>query len=265
MTRYGGNMYMEGRLAANGTRYAYIEVGESSGFVPLSMIETDEKAARALLCSQGVFLGTAWNQVRAELPGLKTSKSAAIADRVGWHNGSFVLRDDEIISPRDAPKLDVMLNQRRGSFATLGSLEGWISGVAEPLTGQKLPMVMFMTVLAGCLLEITGRRDNFGYELVGKPGSGKSTIIDWAASIFGYPRAVSLNTTLDAIELLLPRTNGLSMVFDELNLFYGDASPQVRASKLRRALLSPWWRRCEAPTNRRQRRRAAPFHGSSLS
>lgn len=119
-------------------------------------------------------------------------------------------------------------------------MEGWIKHVARPLTNQSLPMFLLMTAFAAPILEFTGRSENFGFEVVGRPGCGKSTSQLLMSSALGGIRNTSagkywiaFDTTLDGLESSMSEHSGLPMIINEANLFYAQLSERARAEQLR--------------------------------
>jgi hypothetical protein len=109
--------------------------------------------------------------------------SAPLVDRYGWSDRYFVLPDNISFKPWDAQVCESALEPRTGKIDTSGALKSWKCEVAEPLVGQSLPMLAVMVMLAAPLLRFASLTTNPAFELVGRKGTGKTTVQRLAASV----------------------------------------------------------------------------------
>lgn len=235
------NVTIRGVTAASGTRWVNIIKGQTSAWSGYIGFATNERTTKSHLAEQGVVLMAAtWRQVLEEVSRLEDFPAEAVAERPGWVGASFVLPDGTVFSPDDATPPQITFGPDASRWGRSGSMEGWIKHVARPLTDQSLPMFLLMTAFSAPILEFTGRSENFGFEVVGRPGCGKSTSQLLMSSVLGGVRNTSagkywiaFDTTLDGLESSMSEHSGLPMVINEANLFYAQLSERARAEQLR--------------------------------
>lgn len=235
------NVTIRGVTAASGTRWINILKGHSSAWSRYSDFATDERATRSRFAEQGVVLVAAsWRQVIEQVSRLEDFPTEEVAERPGWVGASFVLPDGTVFSPDGVAPPQITFNLDASRWDQRGSMKGWIKHVARPLTGQSLPMFLLMTAFAAPILEFTGRSENFGFEIVGRPGCGKSTSQLLMASVLGGTRNtdsgkywIAFDTTLDGLESAMSEHSGLPMIINEANLFYAHLAQRARATQLK--------------------------------
>lgn len=235
------NVTIRGVTAASGTRWVNIIKGHTSAWSGYVGFATNERTTKSHLAEQGVVLMAAtWRQVLEEVSRLEDFPAEAVAERPGWVGASFVLPDGTVFSPDGATPPQITFGLDASRWGRSGSMEGWIKHVARPLTNQSLPMFLLMTAFAAPILEFTGRSENFGFEVVGRPGCGKSTSQLLMSSALGGIRNTSagkywiaFDTTLDGLESSMSEHSGLPMIINEANLFYAQLSERARAEQLR--------------------------------
>lgn len=235
------NITIRGVTATSGTRWVNIIKGHTSAWSCYIGFATDERTTKSHLAEQGVVLVAAtWRQVLEEVSRLEDFPAEAVAERPGWVGASFVLPDGTVFSPDGATPPQITFGLDASRWGRSGSMEGWIKHVARPLTGQSLPMFLLMTAFAAPILEFTGRSENFGFEIVGRPGCGKSTSQILMASALGGTRNtdsgkywIAFDTTLDGLESAMSEHSGLPMIINEANLFYAHLAQRARATQLK--------------------------------
>ena len=147
-----------------------------------------------------------------------------IVDQIGWQPNGFVLGDGSQILPEGAERLRTLLDPEPDKWTVSGTLKGWKTGVARPLTGQPIPMLTLMLAFAPPLMRFVDCWTNPGFELVGAGGKGKSTLLMTAASVYGGIGSSSggryfetWNLTAAGMETLLDRHTNCLLILDELN------------------------------------------------
>jgi len=235
------NVTVRGVTAASGTQWVNITKGLSSAWSPHRSFATDERATRGRLAEQGVVLVAAsWRQALEDVSRLEDFPAEAVAEQPGWVGASFALPDGTIFSPEGSQPPQIIFNPDASRCGLSGSMEGWIQRVARPLDGQSLPMFLLMAAFAAPIIEFTARSENFGFEVVGRPGCGKSTSQFLMSSALGGIRNTSagkywiaFDTTLDGLESAMQEHSSLPMIINEANLFYAHLSEKARATQLK--------------------------------
>lgn len=228
-------------MAPSNTRWVHVLKGDRSAWAPHTGFAVDERGTKALLAQQGLVLpGTSWKAVLEEVSALTEFPPRLLLERPGWTEHSFALPDGTVFSPDCAPKPTVTFEPDMSKCHSAGSLRGWLKNVAEPLEGQPLPMFLLMLAFAAPLLTLTGRSENFGFEIVGRKGCGKSTVQRLMASVLGGVANdeegkywIAFDSTLDGLEMEMEQHHGLPMIIDEANLFYAHEQGRSRGTKLK--------------------------------
>lgn len=157
-----------------------------------------------------------------------------IVDGPGWNGGYFALPDGTVFKPPKAQPPIVAFETLLGKCDSAGSLDGWLNGVAKPCVGQPLPIFVIALAFAPPLLRLSGIRANFGFELVGRKGTGKSTLQQLGSSVIGPILSpaywITFNSTPNAFEQQLAIHNDLAMFVEEAALFLADQPTQRRAA-----------------------------------
>ncbi len=148
----------------------------------------------------------------------------------GWFNGestNFVLpdkvigtADDIIFQPKEPSSLSETIKQ-------LGSLQDWKAAIESKLPGNHYLVASLGLSLSSLLLN-AAKLENRGFNLCGCSGSGKTTAIQVAATLFGdgtqpgqgvdniYTQ--QWNSTANSMEMLTSQHNDLPMIIDELGM-----------------------------------------------
>lgn len=140
----------------------------------------------------------------------------------GWSNpniGNYFVLADQTIG--DGKELDPVYFS--GAVKTLlvqaGTVQGWRDGVGKFAVGNPLFMLALGAGFAAPLVRISGL-DTGGFHFYGASKTGKTTICDMAAGLFGTPREyrMSWSTTVNALEYASAAHNDLPLVLDEIGL-----------------------------------------------
>ena len=138
---------------------------------------------------------------------LNFSHVRPLIEHSGWSGACFALPDGTVSAPEGVHDAVVVFDPLPDKYAKKGTCTGWKRHVAVPVTGQAMPMFMLMLSFMPPLRQFSHRPDNFGFELVGPGGTGKTTLQLAMSSIFGGTGRggggcywITLDTTLNALE-----------------------------------------------------------------
>lgn len=229
----------EGVLALSGTKWIQVTERDKCAFLRLTDCSS-QAGARALLAQRGIAVTSTSkaNRLFEQIDQISEYSASPLVDHSGWNGEHFVLPDGTVISPSSVRKPVVVFETDQGKCQKSGSFKAWKRNVAEPLTGQVIPMFAVMLAFMPPLLRLSSRTGNFGFELVGPPGIGKTTVQLIASSVLGgIGRAddgscywTTFNSTLNHLESVMEIHSDLPMFIEEASLFLADESPAKRAA-----------------------------------
>ncbi len=231
---------VQGAIAPSGTKWLHFQKGPDSAWIPDPMLVLDERGARRRLVECGISLvGPGWKRALEKVDALRDFPPAMIIEQPGWTGSTFTLLDGTTFSPKGEMEPPVAFEIDPTKCRVGGSFKGWRSEVLRPLAGQSIPLSLLAFALAAPLLELTGRSENFGLEIVGEPRSGKSTCQFLMASMLGGTKNdhsgkywITSDATLDGLESMMSQHSSMAMIINEANLFYADMSARARGEKL---------------------------------
>ncbi len=232
-----GHLQVEGITGPSGARYVLIQNEEQAACLSLAAFVTDEKYAKRALLDQGIVVVAAsdWRKLMEKVGAVRDFPPGPIIEKIGWNEANFALPDGSVLpaSESNAP-IAIELSARK--CAKAGKFKKWYRYVALPLQGQHLATFLLMSAFAAPLLRLTNRVGNFGFEIVGKKGTGKSTLQFLVSSALGGVGQgsnghywVTLDTTYNALEKTMKHHSDMPIIMDEANLFAADATPRTRA------------------------------------
>ena len=150
-----------------------------------------------------------------------------VIEKPGWTGGNYTLQNGSTFSPGDQEIPPIVCALTTGRIGRLGTPVSWRGQLASIFTGHPIGEMVLAAAFVPPVMEILGLTGNFGIDLNGPSGSGKSHLQYVAASVYG-PSACSganyrhtLNATINGIEQLLPYHNGALLVMDEMGLLPG--------------------------------------------
>ena len=211
----------------------------SSSWIPLTEFEGRGSWARNALAASGmVFFGKDFAELRDHIADFDGYKHVPVFRRPGWGpQGLFAFPDGEMIGKRDGERVAIVFEKQLSRVAVAGIHEHWLREVASPLAGHEIAEFCLMLVLAPALLKPTGVPLNFGIELSGPSATGKSTLSNLAASVAGPAEGpaggyvVSMNSTANAIDQLMPSFDGFPLLLEEWNLMvFGEGASAGKAT-----------------------------------
>lgn len=160
--------------------------------------------------------------------------------RPGATAGHFALVAGDVFSPKSSDPAVVLFDTQPKKCGQKGKLKFWKAGVAGLVTGQSILTFTLMIPFAGPLLKMSRMHENFGFELCGAGGTGKSSAQHLAASVLGgalEPAGanywITANTTVNGFEKLYAEHADLAIIIDEMSDFCNGETEKVRAAKTR--------------------------------
>lgn len=218
-----------GGKAPSGTEWVSVQQHKNHAWIKVADLMTSDRAVKGRLASAGILiLGTKnWNAFIKQVEDLRKFPRMALVEHPGWNGGCFALQSGQVFAPENAEGVCVF-EPDPGKCASSGTLEGWLQRVAVLLNGQSLAMFMLMLMFIAPLLRLTNRAGNFGFELVGEGGKGKSMLLKLMASVIGgaadgTPTRYwnTCKTTLNALEKKAEAHSDLPLLLDDATAFAG--------------------------------------------
>lgn len=186
--------------------------------MPASMLAGDGAGYRATLLSMGLRIGagmTAKNLLSVYIQTEETDMRVRCTDRIGWHDGVYVLPDctigesDELVMFQAAGHVVSQFKQR-------GTLPEWRENVAVHCRGNSRMLFCVSTAFAAPLMHLA-KISSGGFHIYGDSSSGKSTAVKVAGSVFGgkdYPR--NWHTTGTSLESTATQHSDALLLLDEI-------------------------------------------------
>jgi len=237
-TPSGKKFFVSSATSPRGEKWMNVRQGQDSAWCPYSSFRGSGSDAMNQLADQGVVaIGSDWKSIRDQAAQLKNFPPKPLIQQPGWSGDHFAMPDGTVFSPKGASKAIVLFQREPLKCASSGTPKGWRDGVAKPLIGQHLASFMLMTALAPPLLSLTSRVGNFGYELVGDGGKGKSTLQQIMSSVAGgaLPSApgvywINCNATANGLERAMPVHSDHPMILEEAALYAASGNGRSRGS-----------------------------------
>lgn len=228
---------LEGLSSASEEQFVVVRSQERTTCLPLTALMTDEKAAKQQLARNGIVLvGSAeWRKFMERVNYLDEFPTSPLIEHVGWNGSDFALPDGSVSSAEDE-NIPSIVPAVEGKCRVGGKFKRWRSDVAGALAGQHVASFVLMAVFMPPLPKLSERRGNVGFEIVGPPGTGKSTLLYIASSAMGGSGQdggghywLTLDTTYNALEDAMRVHSDLLMIMDEANLLAADQTAKARA------------------------------------
>jgi putative DNA primase/helicase len=211
------------RDAANGDWGYLLEFADADGnakrwVMPATMLAGDGTQYRATLLGMGLRIGAsmmAKNQLTVYIQSEKTDLRVRCTDRIGWHEGVYVLPDQTIGEGGE----EVVFQAAGGvlsQFKQRGTLADWRDNVAAHCRGNSRLLFCVSVAFAAPLLYLA-RIPSGGFHIWGDSSSGKSTAFKVAGSVFGgkdYPR--NWRMTDNALETVAAQHSDALLLLDEI-------------------------------------------------
>lgn len=154
--------------------------------MPMELLAGDGTGLRGELLSMGVELDSSGKgrvHLATYLQSQHPKRQILCATQLGWCGDSFVLPDTVI---GDGANETIFQSGERSheEYTTAGTLQGWQEGIAARAVDNQLLMLALSAAFAGALLTPT-YSEGGGIHFVGDSSTGKSTLIEAAASVWG--------------------------------------------------------------------------------
>jgi uncharacterized protein (DUF927 family) len=199
--------------------------------MPIALLSGAGDEYRRKLLDGGLYVGTGTRARERLALYLQTQCPATrvtCVDRIGWHDGSFVLPDTSIRGPgaelviyQTDAEPDHRLDMR-------GTAEDWRDRIGILCGGNSRLVLAASCAFAGSLLEISGIESG-GIHFVGGSSLGKTTALVVAGSVLGgggkHGYAETWRTTANGVEATAEAHNDLTLVLDEI----GQVDPREAA------------------------------------
>lgn len=208
-------------------RWIKIERGQESATVELHLFAAGMAAVWKSLPQRGLILVRKSDRARVtkHVEELGDFPPTLVFSRPGWSEGQYVNASGRVFKPRGATKGVVAFTTNPTKCAKKGVHAKWREQIAVPLIGHPIPCFFIMVALASAMLELSGRTDNFGFELAGEGGKGKTTTQRIMASVVGPAMeknrgyVTTFNMTPAALEQSMRWHSDMPFIIDEANLF----------------------------------------------
>src|SRR5262252_8261666 len=136
------------------------------------------------------------------------------ATRTGWHSEEVFVLTDELIGSSD---VWFQASSRTADYSRSGTLDGWKKHVAALAKANVYLVFAISFSLAGPLMERL-KLQGIGCHLFGDSTSGKTSVAEAAASVWGHGHAFmqTWNTTSNALEGVCAEHSDTVLVLDEI-------------------------------------------------
>ena len=232
------DLVVRGLTASSGTQWVSVTKGENTGYVELKRCVGTAPGVVEHLAQQNVLLfgKDSSSNLTSRVEELEDFPRSAIAENIGWNGDIFALPNGNIFPKSDSVPMPISFLPDTGKCAKKGTKKAWKAEVAGGLIGQKIPTFVLASAFMPPLLNFIDRSINIGFEIVGGPGIGKTTVQQLAASALGcptrnsgHPYSITMNTTMNGLEQIMRDHRDHLIILDETNLFFGEASKAARA------------------------------------
>lgn len=189
--------------------------------MPMAMLRGTGEDLRGELLNMGVEIDPdGFKQLNRYIQSQHPKRQVTAATSTGWHDEQLFIMPQENIGQGDA----ILQTEAHdlGDFAKSGTLEGWREELARYCAGNPLLILGVCAALAGPLLYPL-RQQSGGINLWGKSSTGKSSIAQAAASVWGHGEQFmrTWNATGNGLEGIATLRNDTLLLLDEL----GEADP----------------------------------------
>jgi hypothetical protein len=212
--------------------------GSPAVWVKLDDLSDDAAAAKRRMRAKGLVLfGRELSEALDKARNVNEFPRAPLIEGSGWSGPYFTLRSGEIFSPDREEQAILLFEPQTHKCAKAGD-KAWLKGVKR--LGRDQPIVAFAVMIpfSAPILSLSRVRENFGFELSGVKGLGKSTLQRLAASTAGAALEpagrnywISANTTMNALEEQMPLHNDMPMIIEEMSAMYAGESDRVRSNR----------------------------------
>lgn len=215
------NAYVAGVTTLDGNRFAKFAGNGRSLYVSSVDLLTDKLGVRKVLAKAQFILPTSQEQAAylSAAESITGYPRRQLIEHPGWTGVHYAEPSGYVHSPSGVKRGKAIfpITMARAQ-AVGGTLQQWRDRVAEPLSGQTIPMIVVLAALAAPIIRFFDE-ENFGIELHGPGGKGKTLCQRIAQSIAGQPTTLpSFNSTQSGLERLFARHSDMILPINEGSL-----------------------------------------------
>ena len=232
---------VKGIITQSGKKWFRVRFEEYEAWLPRSdFAGRGHRAMEKLAAREIVFIGSkAWSDFMIQVIAVNRFHKRKLIEQPGWTGCVFALPNGQVFSPSQKSRTITVFEPDHEKCIRAGTLDGWLNEVAHPLTGQNIAIFLLMLAFVPPLLKIIRRSGNFGVEIVGPKGSGKTFLLHLMSSAIGGAVEgdepsywVRFNTTVNAIEDLAEAHSDLPLILDDATSFAAESGPVNKGQRL---------------------------------
>lgn len=218
--------------------------------MPMNLLAADGAELRGMLLDMGVEIDMdAKSALLRYIQSQHPKRQVLAATKLGWHGDGYLM-PAKFFAPADN-EMDAVLQDgtlhSSNLFTKAGALATWTDSVAALATGNPLLILTLSSAFAAPLLK-ESRANNGGFHISGETSTGKSTVNNAAASVWGNPekgrQVKTWRATGNGLEGAAALANDGLLVLDEIgelsdpkelgNIIYflGNGSAKCRGQKI---------------------------------
>lgn len=195
--------------------------------MPKSML-VDDRAYRGELLKMGLDIAPMDSKyLSAYLQACNPTNRVLAVKQPGWYKNVYVLPNRVIGS--DTESVTIQTNDPRGTdiYQQQGELLEWQENVGKYCIGNSRMILSVCAGLSGPWLKVLAEESG-GIHFVGESSSGKTTVVQVAASLWGAPDFVtSWRTTDNALESIAALHNDNTLILDEMSTVDADKAGEI--------------------------------------
>jgi uncharacterized protein (DUF927 family) len=195
--------------------------------IPRRLFLGDGQDGVKLLCDAGLYIEpgrAALDRLKAYIASARPPRRARLTESLGWHGQAFAFPHETLGGTAGESLIYRGSRRAAGVFTMQGSLAEWQAAVAKPAIGNFRLAFSLCAAFAGSILYHLGAQ-SFALHWHGDSSSGKSALLNAAASAWGPPRGMvhSWRATDNALEGIAAQHNDSFLPLDE----FKELSPQA--------------------------------------
>jgi uncharacterized protein (DUF927 family) len=184
------------------------------------LLLNDHEAICGELADRGLLIGKLQQvKLAGYILAHRSEARITLVNKTGWHEigkREIFALPGQIIGETNEPVVYEGAEHRQNEFNVAGTLEAWRQTVSIPAGEHQLAALVISASLAGPLLHLAGQESG-GIHLFGPSSSGKTTLLQLAASVWGGRGLVNAwRATANGLEGLANKTNDVTLILDEL-------------------------------------------------
>lgn len=190
--------------------------------MPMRLLKGGGEELRGELLDMGVEIDPdAFRLLNRYIQSQHPRREVITASATGWHSSTLFVMPRQNIGQGDAMYQSEAANFE--DFRQSGTLQSWQTEIGARCDGNPLLMLGVCAAMAGPLLYHLNRQSG-GFHIVGDSSTGKSTVIQTAASVWGNGEQFkrSWRATGNGLEGIAAQRNDTLLALDEI----GEADPQ---------------------------------------